>query len=327
MDPPTCEKHITHMFFVTLIPFIKHPVYKIVPISAATLLLGGVFCPLYYPTYYQYQPEINSIDLALMFIVYCYMLFMYISWDKNSCFEHTSVSRLNEITTLGFYGLFMMYWLYETIVQHTYHQENNALIQIGNIYMSLAWYVYFSTCSLLYYYVCIKLAQRTQSIGDWLKTLKRERPNIEEFYKTYKQHHKAIKVFGRNWNFLIIIGFITLTYHIPIDIINVLVNRKYTDIAGIVVKSLGLAWYTYKICSLNDMEPKVISYLYKHTLYNAEEMHTIEKYASYHELGLNFYGIKINGSLIIKLGLLTINFIIPTIYGLVSNKLVLHNLS
>ena len=48
----------------------------------------------------------------------------------------------------------------------------------------------------------------------------------------------------------------------------------------------------------------------------------IEKYTKYHELGLNFYGIKITGSLIIRIGLLFINLIIPTIYALVSNKLI-----
>ena len=36
-------------------------------------------------------------------------------------------------------------------------------------------------------------------------------------------------------------------------------------------------------------------------------MEKIEKYATYHELGLRFYGIKINGPLILKIGLLTIN--------------------
>jgi len=37
---------------------------------------------------------------------------------------------------------------------------------------------------------------------------------------------------------------------------------------------------------------------------------------------LSFYGIKINGPLIIKLALLTINLIIPTIYALISNKII-----
>ena len=94
------------------------------------------------------------------------------------------------------------------------------------------------------------------------------------------------------------------------------------DIAGIIVKSLGLTWYTYKICELNDMDTKVISYLYKHDLYNKENMESIEKYASYHELGLKFYGIKINGPLILKICLLSINLIIPTIYAIITNRLI-----
>jgi len=202
------------------------------------------------------------------------------------------------------------------------HQEKNALIQLGNIFMSASWYIYFSTCSLLFYFVCIKLAQRTQSINIWLKTLKQTRPEIDDFLISYKTHHKAIKAFGKNWNFLIFMGFINLTYHIPIDVISVIIHRRYKDIAGILVKSLGLAWYTYNICSINDMETKVIPYLYKHKLYTLEEIQTIEKQIVYQELGLNFYGIKINGTLILKIALLTINLVLPTIYGLVSNKLI-----
>jgi hypothetical protein len=175
---------------------------------------------------------------------------------------------------------------------------------------------------LLYYFICIKLAQRTQSINDWLKAIKRSRPSLEDFYAAYKIHHKAIKVFGRNWNFIVVMGFIILTYHIPIDLLNVLVNHKYTDVAGIIVKALGLGWYTYSICRLNDTANKVVPYLYKHGLYGTEEMAAIEKYAIYHELGLNFYGIRISGPLIIKLGLLVINLVIPTIYALISNKLI-----
>ena len=50
-------------------------------------------------------------------------------------------------------------------------------------------------------------------------------------------------------------------------------------------------------------------------------MAAIEKYVIYHELGLNFYGIKISGPMIVKVGLLMVNLIIPTIYAIVSSKI------
>lgn len=319
---PTCEKHITNMFTVTLIPLIKTKYYKAAPALALLIVIIAIFSPLYYPNYYLYQKEINSIDLATISIVYSYLTYLYLNWEPNSCFEHVAVSKTDEIVSLGFYGLFMSYWLYDGIIQFVIHNDNNPLIQVGNVYMSTAWYFYFSTSSLLYYFICIKLAQRAQSINDWLKNLKRTRPVIEDFYASYKVHHKAIKTFGRNWNFIVLMGFIILTYHIPIDVLSVLINRRYSDIAGILVKSLGLAWYTYKICRLNDMGDKVVPYLYKHNLYTKEEMTDIEKYTLYHDISLSFYGIKISGPLIVKLGLLLINLIIPTIYALFTNKLI-----
>jgi len=317
---PTCEKHITKMFRITLIPFIQTQYLKSLPLIAFLSVTGAMFSPIYYPNYYTFQKEIYSIDMATMCMIYGYLLYVYLNWNKNSHFEHVVISRFNEGVSLGFYILFMTYWLYDAFVQFGIHNDDSILIQVGNVYMSFAWYIYFSTSSLLYYYICIKLAQRAQSINVWLKTLKRSRPSMEEFYAAYKIHHKAIKEFGRNWNFIVMMGFIILTFHIPIDVLNVIMNRKYTDIAGILVKSLGLCWYTYNICRLNDIDNKVVPYLYKHSLYSAEEMSAIEKYTLYHELGLNFYGIKISGPLIIKIGLIIINLIIPTIYALVSNQ-------
>lgn len=105
---PTCEKHITNMFAVTLIPLIKTS-YK--PVSVAVLLLvaGAIFCPLYYPNYYMYQAEIYSIDMATISIVYAYLLYVYANVGFDSSFEHVALSKLNEFVCLGFYALFMIY--------------------------------------------------------------------------------------------------------------------------------------------------------------------------------------------------------------------------
>jgi hypothetical protein len=317
------EKHITNMFSMTLIPLIT-TYYKPVPLLVLAGVAGAIFSPLYYPNYYSVQKEIYSIDLCTICIVYSYLVYVYLQWDRHTWFEHVKISAVHEYVSLGFYSLFMVYWLYDAFLQFNNHSEHNVLIQVGNVYMSSAWYIYFSTSSLLYYFICIKLAQRAQSINDWLKTLKRTRPPVADFYAAYKIHHKAIKMFGRMWNFIVMMGFIILTYHIPIDVFNVVINRRYTDIAGIGVKALGLGWYTYTICLLNDVDNKIVPYLYKHSLYSAEEMTAIEKYVLYHELGLNFYGIKISGALIVKVGLLVINLIIPTIYALMSNQLIGH---
>jgi len=312
------------MFAATLIPLIKTK-YKAIPIVVLLFVSAAIFCPFYYPNYYLYQGEIYSIDIFTICIVYSYLSYLYLDWEKNSATEHVVISRFNEGVSRSFYALFMAYWLYDACIQFMAHPDDNALIQLGNVYMSSAWYIYFSTSSLLYYFICVKLAQRAQSINDWLKNLKRTRPQIADFYASYKVQHKAIKVFGRNWNFIVFMGFIILTYHIPIDVLNIFLNHKYTDIAGVVVKTLGLSWYTYNICKLNDVDSKVVPYLYKHSLYSTEEMQAIEKYVLYHDLGLNFYGIKISGPLIVKGALLTINLIIPTIYALVSNRIIGHS--
>jgi len=310
------------MFYFTLIPSFKITFLKPLPFIANTILISAVFSPLYFPSYYDYQPILYSIDLAMAVIVYNYLFYKYLNWTVNSCFEHTSVNKINENVSISFYVIFMLYWLYDGIVQFIYNTKPDILFQLGNILMFTAWYLYYSICSLLYYFICIKLAQRTQAIKNWLKNVKRSRPVIEEFYKEYKVHHRAIKEFSKHWNFIICMGFIILTYHIPIDLINIIYNKYYIDVPGLIVKSSALGWYTYQICALNDLDTNVISYLYKHDLYNTDEMERIKQFGIYNELGLNFYGIKIDGSFILKYGLLIINFIIPTVYALISNNIV-----
>ena len=321
MPEPSCEYYIKYMFTVTCIPFVNHRYLIILPITVNIILPAGILSLVYYPLYYPYQPILNTMDLVIGLIVYNYLLYLQKDWNTASCIEHTQISRCSESISLGFYSLFMIYWGFYSVIQFNIHSERDILIQFGNILMSSAWYFYFSVSSLLYYFICVKLEQRAQALETWLKTLKKNPVSIEEFYSSYKVHRRAIKTFGRNWNFIVFMGFIILTYHIPIDIANVLYNNVYTDITGIVLKSGALAWYLYNICRLNQFDTKVISYLYKHRLYSTEEIELVQKYAQYHELGLNFYGIKIDGSLIVKVLLISINLILPTVYALVSNRI------
>lgn len=318
---PSCEIYINHMLNFTCIPFVHHRYLIILPITVNIIFPAAVLSLLYYPSYYPYQPILNTLDLVIGLIVYNYLLYLQKDWTTASCVEHTQINRWSERISLGFYSLFMMYWCFYSVIQFNIHSEPDVLLQFGNILMSTAWFFYFSVSSLLYYFICVKLEQRAQAIELWLKSLKKYPVLLEEFYSSYKVHRRAIKTFGRNWNFIVFMGFIILTYHIPIDIVNVLYNHVYTDITGITLKSGALSWYVYTICRLNQFDTKVISYLYKHRLYSTEEIELVEKYAQYHELGLNFYGIKIDGGLIVKVLLLSINLILPTVYALVSNRI------
>jgi len=318
---PSCELHIKNMFMFTSIPFVHHRYLIIIPVTVNIILPAAILSLVYYPSYYLYQPILNTLDLVIGLIIYNYLVYLQRDWNTASCIEHTQINRASETISLGFYSLFMIYWCYDSVIQFNNHPEKDVLIQLGNILMAIAWYIYFSVSSLLYYFICVKLEQRAQSIELLLKSLKKHPVLLEEFYSSYKLHRRAIKTFGRNWNFIVFMGFIILTYHIPIDIANVFYNHVYTDITGITLKTGALSWYIYKICRLNQFDTKVISYLYKHRMYSTEDIELVEKYAKYHELGLNFYGIKIDGSLIIKVLLLSINLLLPTVYALVSNRI------
>jgi hypothetical protein len=192
--------------------------------------------------------------------------------------------------------------------------------------MSFSWYLFFSTTSILYYYICNRLLQRSEQLKNWLKGLKKKYKNQSirlihddnDFYKEYNLNYNIIKNFAKYWNFLIFIGFILLIAHIPIDLISILYLKQLFDIPGVIIKTSALSWYLYCICQLNDYEDKIIPYLYKHRIYNDDQIEYISKYIKYRPLGLNFYGIKISGTFISRYLIIIINLLVPTIYAILS---------
>jgi hypothetical protein len=321
---PNCDKNINKMLWLTLLP-LSSTKYKIVNWTTPTLLnliLGTASCCiLYYPSYYPTQGEIWTIDIIIVWFTYNYMIYLYKRWPITRCPEEIEVSKSVNIISLIFYWLYLLYWLYFAIIQFSTHNEPNPLIQLGNTLMSTAWFIFFSSISLLYYFICVKLSQRSTQIRIWLKELKDRRPPIETFYEEYNKHYRAIRALGKYWNILIFIGTLLLTFHVPIDLISILYKHYYYDIFGLIIKLLSLLWYLWRICELNDNEAYLVSYLYKHRLYSFADLEAVEKYVQYRALGLDFYGIKINKPFLIKVSIITLNLIIPTIYGLLSNQI------
>jgi hypothetical protein len=153
-----------------------------------------------------------------------------------------------------------------------------------------------------------------------MKSLKTQKPSLVDFYTQYNIHHKTIKHFAKHWNCIIFFGFLLLTFHIPIDLISIVYSKVYYDIPGFIIKMLALTWYTKCICDLNAQEDQLVPYIYKHSLYKKEDIDVIEKYIVYRPIGLHYYGIRINGAGIMKISLVVVNLIIPTLYALVSNN-------
>jgi hypothetical protein len=321
---PKCDILMDRMFYLTLIPCVKSK-YKIikygVPFLSNCILIGATCCPLYYPEYYPTQTVVWTTDMALITIVYNYILYLQTQWEHAKSFEVTDVQKKVHRVSLGFYGLYLIYWLYFAIIQFTAHNSPSLLKQLGNTLMSTAWYMFFSTISVMYYFICVKLSQRGDSIRLWLKSIKDKTPSLENFYLEYNYHYKRIRVFGYYWNFLIFLGILLLSIHVPIDLVSIFYNKYYYDAFGLIVKLLSLLWYLWRICDLNEYETFIVAFMYKHRLYSMEEIEDLEKYFSYRALGLDFYGIKVNKSLIIKVVLLILNLVVPTLYALLSSSI------
>jgi hypothetical protein len=330
---PPVDKYMKYLLKTTFIPclrsknkYINYTTYILLNI----ILLGSIFSLYWYPTYYIAQPIIWTLDLVIVFITYNYLYYL-LQFTNETQLDNYDIIPWKKNINLFFYGIFMIYWFYFLVIQFYIHSEPNVLIQLGNIYMSFSWYLFFSIMALLYYYICNRLLQRSEELKDWLKGLKKKYKNQSirlihndnDFYKEYNLNYNIIKNFAKYWNFLIFIGFILLIAHIPIDLIAIVYLKQLFDIPGVIIKTSALVWYLYCICQLNDYEDKIIPYLYKHRIYNDDQIEYISKYIKYRQLGLNFYGIKISGTFIIKYLIIAINLLVPTIYAVFSKNIII----
>lgn len=321
---PTCERRIDEMFLSTGIPLIRSPRRLVrwpwLVLTNATFV-AAILCPVYYPNYYPNQTLIWCGDLFIGWIIYNYLFYLQAIWERANCLEHVEVRPLVHRVSMTFYTLYIFYWLYYAIIQFTTHSAEPLPLQFANTLMSAAWYLFFSTIAALYYYICVKLSQRAEDIHQWLKVLKRDRSPLATFFDGHAAHHKKIKAFSRHWNFMIFLGFLLLSFHIPIDLFSVVFAKNYYDSFGLVLKLFSLGWYTARICALNDYDVHILSYIHKHRLYSIEEVKQIEAYMVHRPIGLLFYGISINRGAVIKIVILLLNLVIPTIYALISNKI------
>ncbi len=321
---PPCEVRIDHMFSLTGIPLINaaRPTLRWGSIALTNVVLGtAVLCPLYYPTYYPNQALVWSLDLFISLIIYNYLLYIQANWAKTNCLEHVEVGSQVHQVSMTFYVLYIIYWFYFAVIQFVNHSTASVAIQLGNILMSTAWYIFFSTIACLYYYICVKVSQRAEDIRQWLKGLKEDSPALDQFFAEHNIHHKKIKAFSRHWNFIIFLGFLLLSFHVPIDLLSIVYAKNYYDVFGLVLKLFSLGWYTARICALNDYDARVVSYLLKHRIFSPQEMQEVEAYIVHRPIGLVFYGIRINRGTVVKFVLLVLNLIVPTVYALISNQI------
>jgi hypothetical protein len=313
---PACERSLTWMFWATGLPLARGRLL-VIPILLNAWLIGASLSMAWYPNYYLNQSEVWTADIALIWIVYSKMIWLQSRWAAVSCYESVEIPRWANRITKAFYWLFMVYWAYFAVIMFATHNESDALIQFKNTYMSIAWYLFFSVAALLYYFICVKLLQRGIAIHQWLESMKATMPTIDDFYATYNDHCKSTGRFSKNWNLIVFVGFLLLSFHVPIDLLSIFIDQNYYDIPGAIIKIAALSWYLYCICQLNDYNQRVISFLYKHRAYPLAEMQMIEQYVQRRHIGLDFYGIQINTATIMKGLLLILNLVVPALYGVI----------
>lgn len=73
---------------------------------------------------------------------------------------------------------------------------------------------------------------------------------------------------------------------------------------------------------LNNIDNNVLTYLSKHRIYDKSVIENFNDYVKSRELGINFYGFKLNGTFLVQTFLVIFNFILPILYALFANKLI-----
>ena len=319
--PPTAiERDSDAVFTAAWLPQPRGAWTRIcVPVLALAFLGVGSFAPLWHPTYYAKQTAFWSTHLVIGIPSYLYILRQRRAWQDRAFFENIPIPPMYRRITLFFYWLFMLYWVYYSAIVLYEHRTDTWDYQIGNAVMAAAWYIFFSLSAATYYYTCVLMFQKATYIKYHIQYLS-EGINKRAFCAAYDHEFMKIRRMGNVWNRIILLVLLVLFLNIPADMIAVFLKNLTWDIPSILIKVAGIFWYLNSVCKLNYMEDFLLSYLHKHHILQ-DEMEEITRYMSVRPLGLNFFGVRITYSMLMKAALIGINFILPTVYGLVSNEI------
>jgi hypothetical protein len=306
----------------------------LLPILTNIIFLISALFTYAYPDSFTNDYLIWSMYFTSMLFCYNYLFYLVSNWNIQKHYIERNIQSNYRKISYTFYYLFTIFFFYYS-GKHFINNHNNTNNDIGdntkhkindyyfiNYIYYFGLYLFFTTCGACFYFVTTKLIQKGNMLHKWLHELKLRKPPIDEFYNQYNKFYKKIKFFAKYWNILIFLGFIMLTFTIPFDIISIIYYKNYFNFASVIIRSILLSWYTYCICYYNRYEKYIPSYLYKHRIYRQHTIKGIEKYMVYRPIGLNFYGFTINGTLIMKSIVLLFNIILPTIYGIISNKVI-----
>jgi hypothetical protein len=306
------ERDAQRMFRLAFLP----PRQQFVPLVAFLSTAVGAFSLLWNPNYYILQPVFWSSHIMLMTPAFLYI------WRKRAILYESvgiPIRPAYRGITLAFYAIFMIYWAYFSFLELYERIGDPWYKQIGHVFMSFVWYIFFAVSSAIYYYTATLLLQRGETLKAHIYTITHATTK-DIFFQTYDEEYEKNRRIGNTWNIIIFLVILVLTLNIPADLLGVLVNKKFIVIPGLIMKSLGLVWYLLCICKLNYMETFVINYLHKHHLFQ-EDYDELMRYMEVRRLGLNFFGVRITYELLTKIGIIALNVILPTLYGLFSNHI------
>jgi hypothetical protein len=315
------ERDAIRMFALAGLHTYRHPVLKYgVPALINVILITCALSPAWFPDYYMQQTAIWTAHLVIIIPCYNYIRIQRDKWFLVAFGDHNAIRGMYRGLTMTFYGLFMAYCGYYMGYMLYFNRYKPWPFQIGSVLMSIGWYFFFSISSATYYFTATSFLQKAHYIKQAIKTLKFAKDLRRDFYRVYDIQYRSLRRFNNTWNRIIFIVIVVLTANIPIDLIAIIYKHAYYDAPGVFVKFVGLLWYLITICKLNYMEIYTMNYLHKHH-YLQESIGEIENYIRVRPIGLNFFGIKITFEYLVKLLLLSVNLLLPTLYGLIENNI------
>lgn len=306
------ERDVLWMFRLSFLPMRN----KILPLLAVLSANIGAFSLLWNPDYYIFQPAFWSAHIMILVPAFLYLWRIRVTFRN---FYGIAIRPSYRWITMTFCGLFMAYWAYFCWIALYEHRTDAWPMQIAHIFMGYVWYIFFAISSSVYYYTSTLLLQRVVCIKRNISDLTID-TSKERFFYFYDKEFEQNRQIGNNLNIIILLVILVLTLNIPADLLAILVNKKLVVIPGLVMKSAGLIWYLLCICKLNHMETYILNHLHKHHILQ-DDYDEIIRYMEVRRLGLNFFGLRITYSLLMKVSMLGLNIVMPILYGLFSNRI------
>jgi hypothetical protein len=276
----------------------------------------------------------NKFILLTYIVIVCSVYFSCVKYFKNKD-EIEFISFVNECTdkqkcrirtTFIIFCLMSIYLTVGIPLSTILTVPGISSFQIvSSVIVGIFWGCFTMVCCAFYLYINAYCMGMTCIIKTWLKGMKRlDYPtDLYLIFQVYKKFYKLCKAFKINWNNIVCLIFMIITFRIPFSFILVFYNEIYWEAPLLAFHFYNWIYFVLPICEVNSQNDELTTYFYKHSHIIADKtnIEEIVKYNSINPLGINIFGFMPKYTHLVSIAFIFSNVLVPLFIGFLTDTL------